>query len=229
MVERLRRGEITTERLLDNDTGITGAVALGQPLHHGAEHAGRDGEVVQRSHGTAQSLFQVLVGRGVAVIAVDIAQLLAEPGERILVNAAILLQAVARTLAQLVQGPASAGHFDDGHIQLAAPNQGLQRGKNVLVRQIAGGAEEDEGVRCGMGHVSRSGWCYRAAGCSNADGYFWPLEAAAGATARPTRTLTACSRRSSIRAMPFSSCSTPSSVVLSVTPLALAVCTTTMR
>ena len=61
-------------------------------------------------------------------------------------NAAALLQAVARTFAQPVERPAGARHPHDRHLQAAAPDQRLQRRKDLLVSQVACGAEENEGI-----------------------------------------------------------------------------------
>ena len=49
-------------------------------------------------------------------------------------------------LLQLLEVPAALGHADDRHIEVAALDHRLQRREDLLVRQIAGGAEEDQGV-----------------------------------------------------------------------------------
>src|SRR6266567_5236919 len=66
----------------------------------------------------------------------------------------MVLEAVARPIAQLVQGPAGAGHADDRRIQMAPPDQRLQRGEDLLVGQIARRTEKNEGVRFGDCHLS---------------------------------------------------------------------------
>jgi hypothetical protein len=73
-------------------------------------------------------------------------------GESIGVGAAVLLQAVTRAFAQLIERPASAGHTDDRHVQLTTPGHRLQRRKDLLVSQIAGGAEENQRIRTGCCH-----------------------------------------------------------------------------
>jgi hypothetical protein len=47
---------------------------------------------------------------------------------------------------QLIQGPAGLGDADDRHVKLAAADQRLERREDLLVRQVAGGAEEHERI-----------------------------------------------------------------------------------
>src|SRR6185369_1720837 len=117
-------------------------------LDHGAEHAGRDGEVVERPLAVAQPLFEPLVSGGLAVVAVDVAQQLGELGEGVGVGAAAVLgDALPRTFDELVAIPAGARNADHRHGHPAALHQALQGGEDLLVGEVAGGAEEDEGVR----------------------------------------------------------------------------------
>ncbi len=58
----------------------------------------------------------------------------------------MLLDAVARPRLQLLQIPAGLGHPDDGHGEVPAPGHRLQGGEDLLVGEVSGGAEEDEGV-----------------------------------------------------------------------------------
>src|ERR1051325_11069553 len=61
--------------------------------------------------------------------------------------------------AKLRALPARPADPDDGHLEATAPGQRLQRRKNLLVGQIAGGAEEHEGVRRGGCHFHLFGTC----------------------------------------------------------------------
>ena len=88
----------------------------------------------------------------VVVVAVDVAQQAAQLVEGRRVEAAVFLDAVARPRLELVEGPAGLGHADDRHVQVAALHHRLQRREDLLVRQIAGGAEEDQGVGVGFAH-----------------------------------------------------------------------------
>ena len=65
----------------------------------------------------------------------------------------MVLEAVARPIAQLVQRPAGACHADDRDIQIARSDQRLQRGEDLLVGQVARGTEKNEGVRFGHRHL----------------------------------------------------------------------------
>src|SRR5262249_10800776 len=64
-----------------------------------------------------------------------------------------------RARAKLVQRPARLRDADDRNVQGAPPDEGLERGKDLLVGEVAGGAEEDErvrGLRCR--HECFSSW-----------------------------------------------------------------------
>ncbi len=64
----------------------------------------------------------------------------------------MFLQAVVRPRPKLVEVPASLGHADHRHVEVAALHHRLQRREDLLVCQIAGGAEEDQGVGMGIAH-----------------------------------------------------------------------------
>jgi len=156
-VERLRRSEVAAEGLLDDHPRVPGAAGLRQALHYGRKQAGRNREIVQRPGGAAQSFLKALVSRGVVVVAANIPELSAEPGERVLIDAAVVRQAVACAFAQPVERPVRARHADDRHIQLAAAHERLQRGEYLLVGEIAGGTEEHKGIGAARLH---QGWMW---------------------------------------------------------------------
>ena len=58
----------------------------------------------------------------------------------------MLLEALARPRAQLLEVQARLGDADDRHVEAAAPHHRLERGEDLLVGEVAGGAEEDERV-----------------------------------------------------------------------------------
>ena len=66
-------------------------------------------------------------------------------------SAAVLLEAVARPGLELVEVPAGLGHADHRHVEVAALHHRLQRREDLLVGQVAGGAEEHQ--RVGVGSV----------------------------------------------------------------------------
>ena len=132
-----------------------GAAGLGQALHDDTEHARRNGKIVQRARCCAQRLSETLVRRRILIVATDVLKLRRQFRERVGIESAVLLHTVARPVTQLVQRPSRPSHADDGHVQLARADQGLQRGKDLLESQIAGGTEENKGIRA-FGHCHRS-------------------------------------------------------------------------
>ena len=101
---------------------------------------------MQRSLGVAQRLTQQGEGCLVAVIAIDVVEQRGEPVEGCGVETAVLFEAAARAFAELLQVPAGATDADHRDIEAAAPDQRLQRRKDLVEGEVAGGAEEDEGV-----------------------------------------------------------------------------------
>src|SRR4029453_2986057 len=75
--------------------------------------------------------------------------------------AAVLLDAVVRSLAKVVGGPLRRRHADHGDAEVAALRHAVQRRKDLLVGKIAGRAEEDQRVRMLRGrahHCPFSAW-----------------------------------------------------------------------
>jgi len=107
---------------------------------------------MQRTFRVTQRLLQALVGRRIPIVPMDVLEVRRQCGERRLVDAAVLCQAVPRALEEPVQRLALAGHTDHRYVQIAAPGHRLQRRKDLLERQIAGGAEEHQRVGTGYGH-----------------------------------------------------------------------------
>ena len=145
-IERLRTREIPAEGLLDDDSRIHRAAALLQPLHDAGEHAGRDGKVVNGAFCEPDDGFQFGKGLGRRVIAIDVAQQRGQLCKADFVEIAVVLDAVAGTLFELVQIPTGARHADDGYVEGASVHHLIQRGKDFLVCQISGGAKKHEGI-----------------------------------------------------------------------------------
>jgi hypothetical protein len=57
---------------------------------------------------------------------------------------------VVRVLAERLVGPVAAGHTDHGDAQDAAVLELVQRGEQLALGEVAGGAEEHEGVGGGL-------------------------------------------------------------------------------
>src|SRR5690349_7897713 len=65
----------------------------------------------------------------------------------LLVDAAVLFEAVAYAGAKLVDRPFGTGYADDRHVEKPAAHQRVQRRVELFVREIACRAEQDECVR----------------------------------------------------------------------------------
>src|SRR5262249_3494490 len=85
-------------------------------------------------------------GGGIVVVAVDVSQQADQFGEGLRVEASVFSEAVLGASAELVQRPARFGDADDGDVEITAPDHFLQGGEDLFVGEVAGGAEEDEGV-----------------------------------------------------------------------------------
>ena len=151
-VEGPRRGEVGAKRLFDDDAGAARASRLAEPFHDAAEQRGRDGEVVGRVLGRSEFLAQGRERGRVLVIAVHVAQEDRQLTKGRLVEPAVLLHAVARPRLELLQRPACPGHADHRHTQVTAADHRLQRRENLLVRQVARSAEENQGVGVRFAH-----------------------------------------------------------------------------
>src|SRR5207244_10414195 len=82
----------------------------------------------------------------------DVLQQGAELRVRRRIQATVLFEAVPGPCLELIEGPSGPSHADDGHVEMAAPDQRLQGREELLERQVAGSAEEDERIRTGGSH-----------------------------------------------------------------------------
>ena len=97
--------------------------------------------------GAAEGLAQAVEGSVLAVVAVDVLQQREELREGGVVDAAAMLgEAGPGALTQLIERPAGLGDADHGNVEMAPLDHRLQGGKDHLVSEIAGRAEEDERV-----------------------------------------------------------------------------------
>ena len=121
-------------------------------LHDQPEHRGRNREIVRRTLRGTELLAYPLERRRVSVVTVDVAQ---EAGERIAragIESAMLFDAVAGAGAKRVPRPSGLRDADDRHVEMAALRYRLQGGKDLLVGEVARGAEEHEGIRFDVAH-----------------------------------------------------------------------------
>ncbi len=100
----------------------------------------------------AELLAQLGECGGIVVVAIDIAQQVHQSLLHLWIAATVVLQAVRRALLELIQIPSGLRDADDWDVQAFVAHQSKQRWEDLLVSQIAGGAEEDDGVRWLVGH-----------------------------------------------------------------------------
>src|SRR5262249_8956341 len=164
-VELLGRRQVAPEGLFDDDAGVIRAAGLAEPFDHGREQAGRDREVVRRALrlGVLQRRADRGERAGVPVVTVHVAHGLGELLERVLVvdATAVLLDAVVTSLAEVVDGPLRRRRPDHRDREMTALGKGVERGKDLLVGEVARCAEEDQRVRVlgsGVHHCPFSMW-----------------------------------------------------------------------
>src|ERR1017187_9008540 len=146
LIQFLSRYEVTPKWLLKNHARVPRTPRLVESLNYRGEHAVRNCEIVGRVLRLAERLEQLIEGRGVLIIAVDILQHLHQFRKSCLIHTAMLRDTVVRSRAELVQIPSRLGYAQHGHIQISAFHHRLQRRENLLVSQVAGGSEEDQRV-----------------------------------------------------------------------------------
>src|SRR5205085_4487771 len=120
---------------------------LAQVLDHDRKHARRNREVVKRPLRLAERLAQLGEGGALAIVAINVAQQADEARHRLLVAGRHeCLETVAHAPRELLGLPAGARHPDDGHAEQPAAHQVIERRIDLAIAQIAGGAEQDNGI-----------------------------------------------------------------------------------
>ncbi len=155
-VQLAGRGEVAAERLLDDHARVLRAAGLGELARprSGTCSAGWRGSG-RAARRPPSSALQPGEGRGVVVVAVHVAELLRQLREGLGVDAAAVLgHAGPRALHELLAVPARPRHADHRDVEPAAAGQRLEGREDLLVGEVAGGAEEDEGVGARPGRRS---------------------------------------------------------------------------
>src|SRR5215510_4105579 len=111
-VELLRREEIVTERLFNDDARAVRASRFAQLVHNRLEQPRRDGEIVRRLLRRAQLLPEGLKRGRVLIVAVHIAQQTTQFFESGGMYPAVFLNAVMRSRPELIEIPTGFGHAD---------------------------------------------------------------------------------------------------------------------
>ena len=162
-VEPPRRREIAPEGLLDDDPRVVGQAGSAELLDDRGEEKRWDGQVVRGTGGFAKGLLQRRERVGILVVPVHVPK----PGQQVTERAPVVDatstvgDAVLCEVAQLLEIPARMGHTDDGNIEHPSFGHRVQRGENLLARQIPGCAEEDQRIAAALRgrsspHVTRS-------------------------------------------------------------------------
>src|SRR5215471_742072 len=109
---------------------------------------------MRRTPGVLEFLAQRLKRGRVLVIPGHVPEQAGQFGERCGIESAMSLQTVLRPCLQLVEIPVGLGHTDDRHVKIATLQHRLQRREDLLVRQVARGAEEYERITMIRSHKS---------------------------------------------------------------------------
>src|SRR5262245_61137862 len=80
------------------------------------------------------------------VVAIDVGERAHQRGERLAVDATVLLDAVLRARAKLIERPAGLGDADYWHVEVPAPRHAMQGRKDLLVGEVTCCTEEHEGI-----------------------------------------------------------------------------------
>ncbi len=152
-IEGLCRREVTTERLFHDDTSLCGAPRPREFGHDGAEQAGRDRQIEQRTYDRPECATQGVECGGVLIVTGHVLKALREPPKRLRIQVSMRGDAFSRTRAQLFDRPVPPRDADDRDVQMAAASHRVQRGKDLLVGEIARRSEQDQGVRVRLSHV----------------------------------------------------------------------------
>jgi len=149
-VEPTGGGEVAAEGLFDDDAGVFGEAGGAEVLDHRCEERGWDGEVVCGSAGACEGVLDGGEGGGVVVVAADVGKTIQEglEGAGVFPDAGGA-EAGLDSGVEAREGPFGEGDADDGEGEVAAPGHGVEGGEGHFEGEVAGDAEEDEGVGAG--------------------------------------------------------------------------------
>ena len=159
-VQLARRGEVASERLLDDDPG-----ALVEPGPHQAaddawEHAWRDRKVERRVAGGAELFPQAIERHRIPIIAAHVREVARERVEIGVRRHPVDVEyGFPGVRSQLVIVPGGSCDPDDRDTQSTLGGEAKQRGMELLTREIACRAEDHEGVRDFAHFGLRGGGC----------------------------------------------------------------------
>ena len=157
-VELDRRGEVAAERLLDDHARVLREARGAEALDHGLEQRRRNREVVRRPLRRAERRLQRREGRGILVVAADVAAAAraacrTPPDRRCRLRARRCRARAAciSSVLRLVEATPITGT-----VERSLLHHRVERRKDLLVREVAGEAEDDERVGMGGAGAARS-------------------------------------------------------------------------
>src|SRR5262249_55210514 len=109
-------------------------------------------EIVRRLFGVAELAAKLSEGRRIVVVAVDVAQLGDELGERRVVRAPVRRDALFGARNQLLECPSRLRHADDWKLEPSAPSERMKSWKDLLVGKVSACTEEHERIGARSGH-----------------------------------------------------------------------------
>ena len=158
VVEFLGRSEVAAQGLFHHHAGVLGEVVVRQRGNHLAEQPRGDGQVEHRQTHVLHGIGEVGERGRIVVVAVHVLDAVQQLlGRLVLGGHAGVGERRADAVTQLLEAPPLAGDADDRDVELAALLQGVQRRVQLLVRQVAGCAEQDQAVGLGA-HAPPSTW-----------------------------------------------------------------------
>src|SRR5581483_219973 len=149
--------EVAPKGLLDDDPRSAVEPGCRDATDHALEDAGGYRQIEHGMRVAAQRLGEPIEGRSVLVVALQKGEPLREPIECHIVDRAESGDdRRPSAVPKLGIVPLGPPHADDGHVETVALRQVVQGGQQLLEREIAGRAEEDDGI------CSRRKCCGRA-------------------------------------------------------------------
>jgi hypothetical protein len=152
-IERPSRFEVAAEGLLDHDARPCRAAGATQALDDRREGARRDGQVVAGTLCVAERLAQALEDRRVRIVPAYVAE---QPGQLLeglgVDPAPVLFDAGVGARLDSLQVPVLAADRNDGNFEPLALYHRVEGGKDLLVGEVPGRAEEHQGVRSALRH-----------------------------------------------------------------------------
>src|SRR6185437_13911903 len=146
-VERPRRREVAPEGLLHDDARVLREARGAEALDHPGKERRGNGEIVRGAACLAERRVQLRESGEIVVVALHVVERREHAPERAAV--VHLDRGADRLLGFLAQvgiGPLRGSDAHDGDIERAALRHGVERGKDLLVGQVAGDTEHHQRI-----------------------------------------------------------------------------------